>query len=293
MSLYGKDDSNTNVTKAGRGVGSSSQAKQIIFIDNTEAALEENKDRGLNAPGWWSYYTFTDCEGVTRHKAEHLVTIADPEANASETQSDDAVAADATSIIEISVQPANVTTYTPAGSITFYSVTDNGTTLAGEEGETYELTGVDGDIAGTGAAFTVVRASGAGGDVTGVAITAVGSGFVATETITILGSLIGGADGTDDVTLTVDNVGTAAATFSVTAADSPDLGNIVYQWQFQTATGTRWTNVSGATSASLALTGLTIADDGKKYRVKLTSTAGASEVISNVATLTVDDNIFA
>lgn len=193
MSLYGRTDSNENKTKASRGVGSSSQAKQIIFVDNTEAALTENKKRGINAPGWWSYFTYTDGEGHTRHKAEHLVTIAGPDLNANETQADDAVAADATSIITISVQPTD--------------------------------------------------------------------------------------QATDDAI--------AAATFSVTAADAPDLGDIVYQWQVQTATGTRWTNVTGGTSASLALTGLTVADSGKKYRVKLTSTAGASEVISDTATLTV------
>ncbi len=107
MSLYGKTDSNANVTKAGRGVSASSQAKQILFIDDTEAALAENKARGLNAPGWWSYYTFTDCEGNTRHKAEMLVTIADPEANASETQADDAAAADLSVLIDIQTQPAD------------------------------------------------------------------------------------------------------------------------------------------------------------------------------------------
>jgi len=106
MSLYGKDDSNANKTKAGRGIAASSQAKQTIFIDDTEAALEENKARGLNAPGWWSYYTFTDCEGNTRHKAEHLVTIADPEANADETQADDSVAADESVLITINTPPA-------------------------------------------------------------------------------------------------------------------------------------------------------------------------------------------
>ncbi len=105
MSLYGKDDSNTNASKAGRGVASSSQAKTIVFVDNTEAALSENKLRGLNAPGWWAYYTFTDCDGNTRHKAEHLVTIADPEANASETQADDAVAADQIVTITINTHP--------------------------------------------------------------------------------------------------------------------------------------------------------------------------------------------
>ncbi|AOV58444.1 virion structural protein [Synechococcus phage S-CAM1] len=106
MSLYGKDDSNANKTKAGRGIAASSQAKQTIFIDDTEAALAENKARGLNAPGWWSYFTYTDTEGNTRHKAEMLVTIADPEANSSETQADDAVAADVSVVIAIGTQPA-------------------------------------------------------------------------------------------------------------------------------------------------------------------------------------------
>ena len=106
MSLYGKDDSNANKAKAGRGIAPSSQAKQTIFIDDTEAALAENKARGLNAPGWWSYYTFTDCEGNTRHKAEHLVTIAGPEANTDETQADDSVAADVAVLITINTQPA-------------------------------------------------------------------------------------------------------------------------------------------------------------------------------------------
>lgn len=106
MSLYGKDDSNANKAKAGIGIAASSQAKQTIFIDDTEAALAENKARGLNAPGWWSYYTYTDCEGNTRHKAEMLVTIADPEANSSETQSDDSVAADEAVLITINNQPA-------------------------------------------------------------------------------------------------------------------------------------------------------------------------------------------
>ena len=109
MSLYGRTDSNDNKAKAGRGVSPSSQAKQILFIDNTEAALAENKARGLNAPGWWSYFTYTDGEGHTRHKAEMLVTIAGPDANANETQADDAAAADVSVVITINAQPAPTT----------------------------------------------------------------------------------------------------------------------------------------------------------------------------------------
>ena len=104
MSLYGRTDSAANVTKAGRGIAASSQAKTIVFVDNQEAALAENKARGINAPGWWSYYTFTDADGNTRHKAEHLVTIAGPDLNTNETQADDAIAADFA--IDIDSQPA-------------------------------------------------------------------------------------------------------------------------------------------------------------------------------------------
>ena len=44
------------------------------------------------------YFTYTDTEGNTRHKAEMLVTIAGPDLNANETQADDAAAADISSI---------------------------------------------------------------------------------------------------------------------------------------------------------------------------------------------------
>ena len=105
MSLYGRTDSDTNKAKAGIGVAASAQAKQTIFIDDTEAALAENKARGLNAPGWWSYFTYTDCDGNTRHKAEMLVTIAGPDLNSNETQADDAVAADVSVVIAIQTDP--------------------------------------------------------------------------------------------------------------------------------------------------------------------------------------------
>ena len=107
MSLYGRTDSNANKTKAGVGIGASSQAKTVLYIDETEAALEANKERGLNAPGWWSYYTYTDSSGATRHKAEQLVFIAGGDTNANETQADDAQAADANVVLAIGTQPAD------------------------------------------------------------------------------------------------------------------------------------------------------------------------------------------
>jgi hypothetical protein len=76
------------------------------------------------------------------------------------------------------------------------------------------------------------------------------------------------------------------ATFTVVA--SVNSGAVTYQWQKKESGATRWTNVSGATSASLALTGLTAgADNGDQYRVVLGSDSGAKKVNSDAATLTV------
>jgi len=201
MSLYGRTDSNANVTKAGRGIAASSQAKQVLYIDETEAALEQNKERGLNAPGWWSYFTYTDASGATRHKAEQMVFVAGGDTNANETQADDAIASDVTSSVTIQLQPA---------------------------------------------------------DQTGLA-------------------------------------DPANVSIPVTISTSPG-GAGIYQWQKQTPTGTRWTNVTaggvyattdGNTDTTLILTGIDKATfDGYKFRVKITSDLGAPEVISDTATLT-------
>ena len=199
MPLYGKEDSVANQTAVGltRGNGAGSVTETIVFVDETEAALDENKSRGITAPGWWAYRTYTDASGNTRHKANHLMVLSDAESNANETLADDTIAADASSTITISAQPADRT-----------GIADGGNT-----------------------------------------------------------------------------------TFAVTAAVTS--GSLVYQWQRQTATGTRWTNItnagvfSGATSATLTLTAAAKADlDGYKFRVKLTSDEGAEEVISDSASLT-------
>jgi len=109
MSLYGRTDSNTNKDKVAltRGNGAGTVTETIVFVDNTEAGLSENKERGITAPGWWAYRTYTDGAGNTRHKAEHLMFLSDADTNANETQSDDTIAADVASAITISVQPAD------------------------------------------------------------------------------------------------------------------------------------------------------------------------------------------
>ena len=157
MSLYGRTDSNANKAKADIGVAADSQTKTILYIDETEAALAQNKNRGLNAPGWWSYFSYNDSSGNTRHKAEQMVFIANGEANAQETQSDDTIASDAVATVTITAQPADASkaagqtqafavtaTKTGGGSITYqWQVATDGdnfvdvTTGSGKTGATY------------------------------------------------------------------------------------------------------------------------------------------------------------
>ncbi len=259
--------------------GYSTAARRTIYIDDVEATLPENRERGLTAPGWWEYMTYTDASGNTRHKAQHLVAFKDAPVNTADL--DDAVAADVASAISISAQPSNQTTNTPAGGI--LTVDTIGAADALRTAGTYTIAATDyiTDAAGTGATFSVV-VNGSGAAT--VTVTGAGSGFVVDETITIDDADLGGG-GAADLTFDVATVATAAATFSVTA--SATTGSLVYQWQRRTSSTAKWTNVSGATSASLALTGLTTSSDGYQYRVKITTSAGAEEKISNVATLTV------
>ena len=92
--------------------GYSTAARRVVFIDKTEATLDENKERGLTAPGWWEYLTYTDSSGKTRHKAQHLVSFKSAPANAADA--DDDVAADVAVLIAINTQPADTSVATGA-----------------------------------------------------------------------------------------------------------------------------------------------------------------------------------
>ena len=81
------------------------------------------------------------------------------------------------------------------------------------------------------------------------------------------------------------NTSSGAATFTV-AATVDQSGTITYQWQKKASGSTRYANVSGATSASLVLSGQTADNTGDKYRVKINTSKGAEEVVSDAATLT-------
>ena len=285
MSLYGKDDSNANKTKAGIGVSGSSQAKTIVFIDDTEAQLAENKARGVGSPGWYSFFTYTDMHGNTRYKTEQLVSITDPEANASETQSDDTIGADITSVITPGTV-ANVTTFAPAGAVATFS--DNGGADGSRTAGTYTVTNAAGNASGTGADFSVVVA--ANGTPT-VTLVSGGTGYADNETITIADSSLGGGGGAA-VVVTVTAAATAAATFTLSGASSTGSGaSLTYQWQRAEPGSSNFKDLSGKTSVNTgSLTGLTAAaDNGAKYRCVVNNSIGGVTKISTEGTLTVTD----
>lgn len=190
MSLYKSEDSNAAKAAVEKTIAADTSGATVVFIDATEAGLAANRERGLVSPGWWSYQTYTDAAGKTRHKAECLVNIQGPEANASETQADDAIAADVAVTIAIGTQPA------------------------------------DASVA-VGAAMTL--------------------------------------------------------TVAATATPPGDASVLTYQWQKKS--GNRYTNISGATSATYTV-GTYAASNAGTYRVKINSTNGAAELISDTATVT-------
>ena len=190
MSLYASEDSNAAKAAVEKTIAADTSGATVVFIDATEAGLAANRERGLVSPGWWSYQTYTDAAGKTRHKAECLVNIQGPEANASETQADDAIAADVAVTIAIGTQPA------------------------------------DASVA-VGAAMTL--------------------------------------------------------TVAATATPPGDASVLTYQWQKKS--GNRYTNISGATSATYTV-GTYAASNAGTYRVKINSTNGAAELISDTATVT-------
>jgi hypothetical protein len=127
-------DGDSTVTGA---QGYATAARRVVYIDAVEATLAANTSRGLNSPGWWEYMTYTDAEGVTRHKAQQLVSMGEAPVNAADA--DDTIAADNTPaggpVISIGTQPISIgdgtsTLEVPAAAQTFVvaaSVTGGGT----------------------------------------------------------------------------------------------------------------------------------------------------------------------
>lgn len=140
----------------------------------------------------------------------------------------------------------------------------NWANIAGATAATYAIATVNSPM--NGQQFRVV-VSGSANSVTSSAVTLTASPGPAAPTISVQPA---------DVAAVVG----AAVTFNVTATGTSPT----YLWQ-SSPDGSAWTNVSGVTTAALTLNSLTLGENGRRYRVVVSNSAGS--VTSNAAVLTV------
>lgn len=88
----------------------------IVYVDDTEAALATNKSKGIHSPGWWKVAQRENSLGEMRYYAELLVAHTSVTAAVGDME-EDLVVPDVESVASISVQPTNQTSV--AGAATF------------------------------------------------------------------------------------------------------------------------------------------------------------------------------
>lgn len=110
------------------GYDHTNNGSDLYFIDADEAQQPENRARGLKAPGWWLYRSWTNADGSVQHRAECLIAMGayagatgfgtyqaqtgDYDSTLRNSTTDDSVALDSTPTI--TVQPVNRTVTAPA-----------------------------------------------------------------------------------------------------------------------------------------------------------------------------------
>lgn len=103
MPLWGKTDDANSAPKylsEANDMPWSVDKDKAYFVDETEAQVDGNRDKGLKTPGWNLYHTYTDSDGATRHRVESLVAFKETANNAGDegvagnTDIEDSVVAD-------------------------------------------------------------------------------------------------------------------------------------------------------------------------------------------------------
>ena len=122
MPLWGKTDASGSKPK----YLSAADAANAVFVSAEEAVLKTNKDKGILGAGWWLVKEFTDADGKTRYKSEHLVAMTVANATSGDA-ADDAKVADVNVTITISAQPAAQTTVAGAATFTVTASASTGT----------------------------------------------------------------------------------------------------------------------------------------------------------------------
>lgn len=264
----------------------------IVFVDEEEAAIPDNRARGLRSPGWWLYYTKTDGDGTERYLSELLVA-ADVLVSAAGDASDDEVAPEGTIVITVantkvmndgatSTIAATVVS-TPAASLSYqwqvygssWTNLANATFYSGVTTATLSLTAPDYSL--NGKRFRLkVTATGRRttySNIITLSITPATLSFLADLAATREGSLLG--------TLTLE----------VNAVTAPTAGLAVnYVWEKSEDAGETWiAQVDQAPENRFivpAVGTLAVEDDGTQYRVTI-SRAGAVSVTSSATTIVI------
>ena len=74
---------NINLTAGADGTEDTLQVMpEVYFIDETEAGVDSNREKGLRTGGWNAYEEYTDQNGQTRRRVEVLVAMGTPQSDA-------------------------------------------------------------------------------------------------------------------------------------------------------------------------------------------------------------------
>jgi len=78
MALWGDEDNANSVPKYLSSANTAiwpNDVDQAYFIDTTEAAVADNREKGLKTGGWNVFDSYTDANGATRYKVENIVAM--------------------------------------------------------------------------------------------------------------------------------------------------------------------------------------------------------------------------
>lgn len=282
---FGSGLATATVAKHGNAFASGQNTNQVvIFVSAEEAALDTNKKKGLTSPGWWLFRTYVDSTGVTRYKSEMLANITNTEATDAADSADDEIAADINSTVTFGTQPT--AQLVSGGEATFVvaATSVDAATSAPSGTVSYQWqkkvpggrwANVTNKITAS-AKFTGLVAADNGNLYRAVAGNDIGALKVYSNSalLTYVPTYISVQPLSGDTETVTGNI-----TFTVTAV-APS-GVLSYAWETRPAAGT-WV-AAGTDSDTLALTGLTVANDNDEVRVTVSNSNGDADVVSNVA----------
>jgi hypothetical protein len=182
----------------------------------------------------------------------------------------------------ITTNPANVTV--TAGATATFTAAASGTPTPTVQWQVSASGAAFTNVAGatsTTLSITGTTAAMNGNKYQAVFTNAAGSATTTTATLTVNAANAVPTITTNPANMTVTAGATATFTAAATGTPTPTV-----QWQVSTNGGTTFTNVAGATSTTLSITGVTNAMSGNKYEAVFTNTAGSAA--TTAATLTVN-----